>query len=67
MRELQQDLYKLCKLPFTLEQAGVEEKDLEKIARQTLDDGALTFNPEEVEFKDALEILKRAFREKNSL
>jgi alcohol dehydrogenase len=61
IRKLQTDLYNLCELPMTLKDAGVPRNKLEQIAQATLDDGALTYNPEAVTQADALRILKLAY------
>ena len=61
VRGLQQDLYNACGLPMTLKEAGVPRKKLEQIAQKTMDDGALGYNPEAVDQKDALHILKKAY------
>jgi len=62
VRELRKKLNELCGLPLTLKEAGVSEGDLEKIARTSIDDPSITFNPEELEYEEALEILKRAYQ-----
>ena len=54
-------LNELCGMPITLKQAGVKEEDLESIAKQSLNDGAMIANPREIDVKDALSILKNAF------
>ena len=54
-------LRQICNMPITLGQAGVKEEDLESIAKQSLNDGAMIANPKEIDEKDALEILKNAF------
>jgi len=54
-------LNELCGMPITLKQAGVKEEDLESIAKQSLNDGAMIANPREIDEKDALSILKNAF------
>ncbi len=61
IRDLNAALSDLCGLPLSLKEAGVEESQFEEIARTAIDDGSLIFNPEEVEFDDALEILKAAY------
>lgn len=61
VRDLQRNLRDLCGLPMTLREAGVSESVLETIARLSIDDPALTFNPEEMDYEDALEVLKRAY------
>ncbi len=62
VRELQCELCDLCGLPMTLKAAGVAENDLEKIARVAIDDASITFNPEELDYDDALAVLKRAYQ-----
>ncbi len=62
IREMQQELYRLCELPMNLQQAGVPRHKLGEIARATLDDPALTFNPRKLEYEDALEILRKAYQ-----
>ncbi len=61
IRDLSATLSNLCGLPVSLKEAGVEESQLEEIARTAISDGSLVFNPEEVEFDDALGILKAAY------
>ena len=61
IRKLLKDLKKASKLPITLKQAGVKKKDLEAIAKTTLNDGAIIVNPIEVAYEDALAILEKAF------
>jgi len=61
VRDLQKRLKNLCGLPTTLKEAGVKQEDLEKIAKLTLNDGAVTYNPENVTYEVALDILKKAF------
>ncbi len=61
IRDLQKQLFDLCQLPMTLKQAGVPEDQLEKIAETALGDGTLMLNPEELEYQDALKILKEAY------
>ncbi|NER02836.1 MAG: iron-containing alcohol dehydrogenase [Okeania sp. SIO3C4] len=54
-------LKQLCGHPTTLSEAGVTEDQLEKIAKMSINDGALINNPKEVELNDAMDILKKAF------
>lgn len=61
VRDLNQKLHELTGLPIKLSQAGVAESQIEEIAKQAINDGACTYNPEEVEYKDALEVVKKAF------
>ncbi len=61
IREMQKTLNECCQMPLTLKDAGVKEGDLEKIAQVTIDDASLTFNPRELDYNDALAVLKKAF------
>ena len=61
IRNLNATLNRLCGLPVSLKEAGVEENQFEEIARTAIGDGSLIFNPEEVEFEDALEIVRKAY------
>jgi len=54
-------LNELTGLPNTLSQAGVPRDKLEQIAQAAVNDGACTYNPEDVTFDDALEIIKKAY------
>lgn len=51
----------LCGLPTTLREAGVTEDKLETIAKATINDGAVTYNPEDITYEDAFQLLKKAF------
>ncbi|MBF0210146.1 MAG: iron-containing alcohol dehydrogenase [Desulfamplus sp.] len=61
LRQLQKALNDLCDLPINLKQAGVTEDKLPQIAQAAIDDPSLVMNPREMDFNDALAILKRAF------
>ena len=61
VRSMLKTLHKLCKLPITLEQAGVSRDDLEAIAETAVNDGAIIVNPIEVSRADALKVLKKAY------
>ena len=61
IRQLKAELHGHCGLPRTLKEAGVLRNKLEQIAETTMDDGALTFNPEAVEQIDALRVLISAY------
>lgn len=60
VRDLRARLGELCGLPETLGAAGVEAEQLDAIARVAIDDGSVTYNPEDVTYDDALGILKNA-------
>jgi alcohol dehydrogenase len=62
IRRLRDDLHAQVALPRTLRETGkIERHDLPKIARRTLDDGALTYNPVPVAYDDVLRLLERAW------
>jgi alcohol dehydrogenase len=61
VRNLTMKLKDICGLPVTLREAGVSEDKLEAIAKAAINDGAVTYNPEQVTFDDALAILKKAY------
>lgn len=61
VRDMRRELNDICKLPLTLKDAGVDETKLELIAKNSLNDGSMTYNPEEVTYEDALAVLKKAW------
>jgi len=61
VRDLQKKLKDLAGLPTSLGEAGVPKSKLEAIAKATINDGAVTYNPEEVTYEDALDLLKKAY------
>jgi len=61
VRDLGKRLDELCGAPTRLRDAGVAEDQLEAIAKTAINDGAVTYNPEEVGYEDALRILRQAF------
>lgn len=61
VRNLNTRLNQLSGLPLRLREAGVQEHMLEVIARATIDEGPCTYNPEEVTYEGALEILRKAY------
>jgi alcohol dehydrogenase len=61
VRDLTSRLNDLCGLPLRLRDAKVTEDQLAKIARAAINDGALTYNPEEMTYDDALSVLKKAY------
>jgi alcohol dehydrogenase len=61
IKDMKNELYDLCKLPRTLKEAGVAKEKLPDIARTALNDGASTYNVEEVEYEDALMLLEKAY------
>jgi len=61
IRGLQADLHRITRLPRTLKEAGVPREKLELIAEKALGDGALLFNPEGVDYRDALAVVRNAY------
>jgi alcohol dehydrogenase len=61
VRDLGERLHELCGAPTRLRDAGVREEQLEAIAKAAINDGAVTYNPEEVTYDDALRLLRQAF------
>lgn len=61
IHEMNRVLHELCEHPTSLSQAGVKETQLQEIAKNSLNDGALINNPKEMELEDALYILRKAF------
>jgi len=58
---LRDELHQRTGLPRTLKEAGVSRDKFPEIARKSLADGSMIFNPEEVDLEDALGILNRAY------
>lgn len=62
LRNLRDDLHRRCQLPRTLQETGkVEKNQLDRIAKASLDDGSIMFNPKEVRLKDARAVLEKAW------
>ncbi|MFW6414955.1 MAG: iron-containing alcohol dehydrogenase [Thermodesulfobacteriota bacterium] len=61
IRELARELNELCGLPLTLKEAGVPEDKLEETAWVAINDATSNFNPVQIDYDDALDILKRAY------
>ena len=62
VRKYQKTLYELCGLPRSLKEAEISDTMLEPIAQRAINDGSLIFNPEELDYNDALAVLKKAYR-----
>ncbi len=60
IRTLRKELNRTGRFPLSLGEAGVKQKDLERIAKTSLLDGAMIVNPVEVDFEDALDVLRKA-------
>lgn len=62
IRQMRDALYDACQLPRTLQETGkVEESQLEEIAKLSMDDGSIAFNPKESDFDEIMGVLKRAW------
>ena len=61
VRKLLTRLNQISGIPVRLRDAGVTEDKLPAIAKLTINDGSLVYNPREVTYDDALAILKKAF------
>lgn len=62
LRAMRDELYERCKLPRTLSETGkVTQEQLPKLAEMALDDGSIIMNPVEVDFDDAMAVLKSAW------
>lgn len=62
IRALRDALHARCRLPRTLAETGkVTKDDLPRLARMSLDDGALAYNPTQVRYEDALALLERSW------
>ncbi|MFL1406485.1 iron-containing alcohol dehydrogenase [Marinobacter sp. M1N3S26] len=62
IRHLRDELHHRCELPRTLRETGkIREDQLDAIARQALDDGAIIYNPREASLKDIQNILEKAW------
>lgn len=55
-------LHRICGLPLTLKECGVNPRDFQRVARTAIDDGAMIVNPAHAEVKDVMAILKRAYQ-----
>ena len=61
IKNLNKTLNSLCGMPITLSEAGVNESQLEEIAKRSLNDGAMILNPEDMNPEEVLSVLKKAF------
>lgn len=61
IRDLRDELHELTQLPRTLKEAGVAREKLTEIAKTALGDASIIFNPEELDYKDALRVLNEAY------
>ena len=61
IRKWQKKLHKVCGLPLRLRDVGVAKTDLEKIAKKACEDGTSFYNPRELEEKEILKTLQRAW------
>ncbi len=62
IRSMKNKLYDLSKLPRTLQETGkVAKEKLPEIAKVSLGDASAIYNPVEIEYEDALEVLNKAY------
>ena len=62
IQRLKDELHELTGLPRSLSETDkVTEEDLEPIAKMSLDDAAIIYNPEEADFDDAMQVLQAAW------
>ncbi|MBF0200944.1 MAG: iron-containing alcohol dehydrogenase [Desulfamplus sp.] len=62
LRALRSAIHDICGLPMTLKQAGVTKDKLTEIAHVAVDDPSTVMNPRDMDVKDALNILERAYQ-----
>lgn len=61
IRELQEELYEVAKLPRRLSETGKVGKEHHgRIARAAIDDASIAYNPEEASLEDCLALLEKA-------
>ncbi|MHA1947372.1 MAG: iron-containing alcohol dehydrogenase [Candidatus Hodarchaeales archaeon] len=61
INDLRDRLYDLTKLPRTLKEANVSKSEFETIAKAAINDGSVAFNPEDMDYEDALKVLEKAY------
>lgn len=61
VRNLEKRLNEICGVPLRLRDAGVTEDKLPLIAKVALNDGCLLYNPLDVTYGEALQIMRNAF------
>ena len=61
IKALNRELNRLSGLPLTLKDAGVPKGKLEDCAKAAINDGSHTFNPKELEYNDALSLIRKAY------
>ncbi|PWI49545.1 alcohol dehydrogenase [Candidatus Heimdallarchaeota archaeon B3_Heim] len=61
IESLRDNLYDLVNLPRSLKEANVPKSEFETIAQYAINDGSIAFNPEEVDYEDALHVLNEAY------
>lgn len=61
IRKWQKKLHKVCGLPLRLRDVGVAKADLGLIAKKACEDGTSFYNPRELEEKEILKTLERAW------
>ncbi|NOX48752.1 MAG: iron-containing alcohol dehydrogenase [Chlorobi bacterium] len=61
IKNMNNELNTICGMPNSLKDAGVKEDQLEKIAKRSLNDGAMILNPEDMDANEVLSVLKKAY------
>ena len=61
INNLRDHLYDLTKLPRTLKEVNVSKSEFETIAKAAINDGSVAFNPEDMDYEDALKVLEKAY------
>ncbi len=61
INNLRNNLYHLTKLPRTLKEANVPKNKFKAIAKAAINDGSVAFNPEDMDYEDALKVLEKAY------
>jgi len=61
VRQLRKDLKEACGLPDRLQEAGVQEEQIDTIAQLAVEDGTSFFNPREVTYEGVLAKIKEAY------
>lgn len=61
IRQMSSELHESCGLPVRLSETKTKREDFEKVAQTAMKDGAMIVNPKQVNLKDVLNILEKAF------
>lgn len=61
VKSMNREINELCKMPIRLSEAGLKKEQFERVVETALNDGAILPNPKELNKKDILDILEKAF------